>query len=106
LLFFAREALVEMDVPPRQSYVAALVAPNERSFASAVTNIARNVCWAIGSVVAGVLMQDLVFSAPLIVGGSTKITYDLLLYRSFRRVKAPEEIMGLPSDTRFLKTKH
>ena len=91
LLFFAREALVEMDVPTRQSYVAALVAPSERSFASAVTNVARNVFWAIGSAIAGVLMQDLAFSAPLIVGGSTKITYDLLLYKSFRRVKAPEE---------------
>jgi len=106
LLFFAREALVEMDVPTRQSYVAALVAPTERSFASAVTNVARNVCWAIGSVIAGVLMQDLAFSAPLIVGGSTKITYDLLLYKSFRRVKAPEEIADSPETSRFLKTKH
>jgi MFS family permease len=91
VLFFAREGLVEMDVPTRQSYVAALVAPAERSFASAVTNVARNVCWAIGSAIAGVLMQDLAFSAPLIVGGSTKTAYDLLLYRSFRRVKAPGE---------------
>jgi len=68
-----------MDVPTRQSYVASLVAPTERSFASAVTNVARNVCWAIGSAIAGVLMQNLAISAPLIVGGSTKITYDLLL---------------------------
>ncbi len=91
LLFFAREALVEMDVPTRQSYVASLVSPAERSFASAVTNVARNVCWAIGSGVAGALMQNLAFSAPLLVGGGTKITYDLLLYRSFRRIKPPEE---------------
>lgn len=91
LLFFAREALVEMDVPTRQSYVASLVASNERSFASAVTNLARNVCWAIGSTTAGLLMQDVAFSAPLLVGGGTKIAYDLLLYRSFRRLKPPEE---------------
>jgi predicted MFS family arabinose efflux permease len=91
LLFFAREALVEMDVPTRQSYVASLVAPNERSFASAVTNLARNVCWAIGSAAAGLLMQDLAFSALLFVGGGTKVTYDLLLYKSFRRLKPPEE---------------
>jgi MFS family permease len=94
LLFFAREALVEMDVPTRQSYVASLVAPSERSFASAVTNVARNVCWAIGSAIAGLLMQDLTFSAPLFVGGVTKITYDLLLYRSFRRLKPAEEKAG------------
>ena len=91
LLFLLREALVEMDVPTRQSYVAGLVSPQERSFASAVTNVARNVCWAIGSAVAGSLMQNLAFSAPLIVGGSVKITYDLALYRSFRRIRPPEE---------------
>ena len=95
LLFFAREALVEMDVPTRQSYVASLVAPNERSFASAVTNVARNLCWALGSAVAGVLMQNVAFSAPLIVGGGTKVTYDLLLYRGFRRIKPPEEEAAL-----------
>src|SRR5690349_19217612 len=53
LLFFAREALVEMDVPTRQSYVASLVSPPERSFASAVTNLARNLGWAMGSAVGG-----------------------------------------------------
>jgi MFS family permease len=91
LLFFAREALVEMDVPTRQSYVASLVAPTERSFASAVTNVARNVCWAIGSATAGLLMQALAFSAPLFVGGGAKIAYDLLLYSWFRALKPPEE---------------
>ena len=91
VLFFAREALVEMDVPTRQSYVASLVAPNERSFASAVTNVARNVWWAIGSATGGLLMQVFTFSAPLFVGGGTKVAYDVLLYRSFRRLKPPEE---------------
>jgi len=90
LLFFAREALVEMDVPTRQSYVASLVAPSERSFASAVTNLARNVWWAIGSAIAGALMV-FAFSAPLFVGSGAKILYDLLLYRSFRAIKPPDE---------------
>jgi MFS family permease len=90
-LFFAREALVEMDVPTRQSYVAALVRPSERTFASGVTNLARNVCWAVGSATAGLLMQIFTFSAPLFVGGGAKILYDVLLYRSFRRLKPPEE---------------
>jgi MFS family permease len=91
VLFFAREALVEMDVQTRQSYIASLVPPSERSFASAVTNVARNVCWAIGSGIAGLLMQDVAFSSPLLVAGGTKIAYDLLLYRSFRGLKPPEE---------------
>jgi MFS family permease len=91
VLFLCREALVEMDVPTRQSYVAALVSPSERTFAAGVTNLARNVFWAVGSGVAGFLMQALSFSAPLLVGGGAKVVYDGLLYRSFRRLKPPEE---------------
>jgi predicted MFS family arabinose efflux permease len=95
-LFFAREALVEMDVPTRQSYVASLVAPGERSSASAVTNVARNAGWAIGSAVGGALMQVFTFSAPLFVGGGIKVFYDVLLYRSFRALKPPEEAHSAP----------
>src|SRR5262245_19983078 len=45
-LFLAREALVEMDVPTRQSYVMAVVEPHERTFASGVTNLTRTMMWA------------------------------------------------------------
>src|SRR5262249_40482695 len=91
LLFLCREALVEMDVPTRQSYVAAVVLPNERVFASGFTNLARNVFWAAGSGIAGLVMQNLAFSAPLVIGGGMKITYDLVLYRAFRKLRPPEE---------------
>ena len=91
LLFLCREALVEMDVPTRQSYVAALVRPSERTLASGITNLARNVFWAVGSSAAGFFMQNVAFSAPLIVGGGTKIGYDLLLFRAFRKLRPPEE---------------
>jgi MFS family permease len=93
LLFLCREALVEMDVPTRQSYVAAMVKPNERTYASGITNVARNVFWAVGSAAAGFLMQVFTFSAPLLIGGGAKVTYDLLLYRSFRALKPPEETL-------------
>ncbi|HMF89712.1 MAG TPA: MFS transporter [Candidatus Angelobacter sp.] len=89
-LFLLREALVEMDVPTRQSYVAAVVAPHERTFASGVTNLTRNLCWAASSSVAGVFMK-IAFSAPLFVGGALKVIYDLLLWRAFRHVRPPEE---------------
>ncbi len=91
-LFLLREALVEMDVPTRQSYVAAMVQRHERSFASGITNVTRNVFWAVSSSIAGAIMQNLAFSAPLIAGGGVKITYDVLLYRAFRHLKPPEEI--------------
>jgi MFS family permease len=97
-LFLLREALVEMDVPTRQAYVLALVQPQERTFASGITNLTRNVSWAGASSVAGALMQYLGFSAPLFVGGGAKIVYDLLLYASFRKVHPSGE--HLHSDTR------
>lgn len=90
-LFLAREALVEMDVPTRQSYVMAVVQPHERTFASGVTNVTRNVAWAIGPSIAGVVMQRVALAGPLFIGGSLKIAYDLLLYGSFRHTKPPEE---------------
>jgi predicted MFS family arabinose efflux permease len=91
-LFLAREALVEMDVPTRQSYVMAVVKPGERTFASGVTNVTRNVAWAVGPSVAGVVMQHIALAGPLIIGGGLKIAYDVLLYRAFRHVKPPEEV--------------
>src|SRR6185436_8110598 len=44
--FLLREALNEMDVPTRQSYVMAVVAPRERMAASGVTSLVRSVGWA------------------------------------------------------------
>ncbi len=96
LLFLCREALVEMDVPTRQSYVAAVVLPNERTFASGLTNLARNLFWAVGSSVAGFAMQNLAFAAPLVIGGGTKVAYDLALYRAFRKLRPPEELEPCP----------
>lgn len=93
-LFFCREALVEMDVPTRQSYVAAVVRPNERTLVSSFSNLARNVFWAIGSAAAGVTMQLFSFSAPLLLGGGAKVLYDILLFKSFRALKPPEEIVS------------
>jgi len=90
-LFLAREALVEMDVPTRQSYVMAVVPRSARTFASGITNVTRTVGWAVGPSVAGAVMQHAALGGPLIIGGTLKIAYDVLLYRSFRHVRPPEE---------------
>jgi MFS family permease len=91
LLFLLRESLVEMDVPTRQSYVAAVVKPEERTFAAGVTNLVRNGAWAAASAVAGVFMQQVAFAAPLLLGGGLKIIYDGMLWRAFRHLVPPEE---------------
>jgi len=90
-LFLAREALVEMDVPTRQSYVMAVVPPSARTYASGMTNVTRNIGWGVGPLIGGSLMQHLTLAAPLFIGGTLKIAYDLALYRSFKAIRPPEE---------------
>jgi MFS family permease len=97
-LFLAREALVEMDVPTRQSYVMAVVRPEERTLASGVTNVTRNIAWAVGPSVAGAIMQHVALAGPLVIGGALKIGYDLVLYRSFRHLRPPEEEAAVSTD--------
>jgi predicted MFS family arabinose efflux permease len=94
-LFLAREALVEMDVPTRQSYVLAVVPPSSRTYASGMTNVTRNAGWAVGPLVGGMAMQHLALAGPLLIGGTLKIFYDLALYRSFRHLRPPEERVTL-----------
>ncbi|MCX7836056.1 MAG: MFS transporter [bacterium] len=94
ILFLIRESLVEMDVPTRQSYVMAIVKPEERTLASGVTHLVRLGAWAIGPAFAGLAMQSVSMLSPLFAGAGLKITYDLLLYFSFRKVKPPEEIQS------------
>ncbi len=91
-LFLLREALNEMDVPTRQSYVMAVVQPNERLAAAGITSLVRSGGWAAAPALAGVLMQWGGLGLPLVVAGVTKIAYDVLLWREFRRVVPPEEV--------------
>jgi MFS family permease len=91
ILFLLREGLVEMDVPTRQSYVMAMVRPEERTFASGVTHLVRLGGWAAAPGFAGWLMGAVALGSPLLVGAGMKIGYDLLLWRAFRRLKPPEE---------------
>lgn len=87
-----RFSISQMDVPTRQSYTMAVVAPDERSAASGVTSIARSLGAAASPALSGLLLAStLTFSAPFIISGGLKIVYDLLLYRKFRSVKPPEE---------------
>jgi MFS family permease len=91
VLFLLREGLVEMDVPTRQSYVLAVVQPEERTLATGVTNLVRLAAWAVAPAIAGLLTVGDSYAVPLITGAALKIAYDLLLYRAFRTLRPPEE---------------
>ena len=87
-----RFTLSQMDVPTRQSYVMAVVEPDERAAAAGVTGIAKTA----GAALSPALSAPLIASAglttlPFVIAGSLKIVYDLLLWRAFRASPAPEE---------------
>jgi MFS family permease len=87
-----RFSISQMDVPTRQSYTMAVVAPDERSAASGVTAIARSVGAAISPSLTGIFLAvPGLISLPFFLAGGLKIVYDLLLYRSFKTMKPPEE---------------
>jgi MFS family permease len=91
VVLFARFSISQMDVPPRQSYTMAVVAPDERSAAAGVTGIARSIGAATSPAIAGAFLGNSgLLGVPFFVAGGLKIVYDILLYRSFRFVKDQE----------------
>ena len=90
-LLLVRSALSQMDVPTRSSYVMAVVTPSERAAAASITSVPRSLASAASPVLAGYLLGLSSFGWPLIVAGSVKIAYDVLLLATFRAVRPPEE---------------
>jgi MFS family permease len=87
-----RFSISQMDVPARQSYVMAVVTPEERSAAGGVTGVARTIGAAISPLFVGFMFaRPALISLPFFIAGTVKIVYDLLLYRSFITAAAPEE---------------
>ena len=86
-----RMALSSMDVPARQSYVMAIVPPEERAAASSVTNVPRSLATALAPLLAGMMLERSSFGWPLVVGGLLKAVYDVLLLLQFRAVKPEGE---------------
>jgi len=90
-LLLARYALSQMDVPPRNSYVMAVVSPPERPAAASITAVPRTVAAAISPLASGYLLGISTFGWPLVVSGAVKGIYDLLLLAMFAKVRPPEE---------------
>ncbi len=84
-VLLARFSISQMDVPTRQAYTMAVVAPDERSAAAGVTGIARTTGAALSPVLAGKMLSAAAwFSAPFFIAGALKIIYDLLILKSFK----------------------
>jgi len=95
LMLLLRFSISQMDVPTRQSYTMAVVAPDERSAASGITGVARTTGAAISPLFAGLLFaRPSLINVPFFIAGTLKIVYDLLLFRAFRSIEPPEEMQA------------
>ncbi len=87
-----RFSISQMDVPTRQSYVMAVVSPDERAAAAGVTGVARTTGAMIAPLLVGMMFaRPALIDLPFFVAGTLKIAYDLLLYRAFVTVPPGEE---------------
>ena len=91
LFLLLRFALSSMDVPARQSFVMAVVPPEERAAAASVTNVPRSLATALAPLPSGALLDYSTFGWPLVCAGLLKITYDVLLLAQFRSVRPADE---------------
>lgn len=85
MLLFLRSALSQMDVPTRSAFVMAVVTPAERTAAASFTAVPRSLAAAASPAIGGALFAAGWLAAPLVACGALKITYDLVLWRAFRR---------------------
>jgi MFS family permease len=93
-----RFSISQMDVPARQAYTAAVVAPDERSAAAGVTGVARTTGAALSPVLAGqYLGNPALIGAPFVIAGTLKLFYDGFLYLLFRDTSLHEAEAQAPA---------
>jgi len=86
-----RHVLSQMDVPTRQAYTMALVAPEERPAAAGLTGSARALAQSFAPFVSGATMAVAASGVPFFLCGGLKVCYDLALFFRFRSVALPVE---------------
>jgi MFS family permease len=91
-LLLLRFSMSSMDVPARQSFVMAIVPPEERAAAAGVTNVPRSLASAFAPLLSGAMLAATTFGWPLICCGGLKVFYDLLLLAQFRSVRPADEM--------------
>jgi hypothetical protein len=91
LFWQLRSLLSQMDIPARESYTMAVVEPDERVAMAAIGGVGRSGASIIGPAAGTALWNALGASTPFVGCGIFKISYDVLVYTMFRKVKPPEE---------------
>jgi MFS family permease len=101
LVLLVRFSISQMDVPTRQSYIMAVVSPEERSAAAGITGVARTIGASVSPLFVGLMFaRPALINLPFFIAGTLKIVYDVLLYKEFVAVQPPEELRPSPGSNR------
>ena len=74
----------------------AVVSPAERAAAASVTNVPRSLAAALPPTAAGWMLDQSTFGWPLVIAGTAKIVYDLLLLRQLLLARGLELLVDRP----------
>lgn len=86
-----RFSISQMDVPTRQSFVASVVAPDERAAAGGVTNVFRSCGAMLAPFLTGLMFSSpKTLSFPFFFAGGLKIVYDLMLLAMARHARVAD----------------
>ncbi len=101
VLWTGRSLLSQVDVPTRQALVQAMVRSEERTAAAGYTTGARTSA-AVGGPITGAFFDlgGVWLAVPFVLGGLTKIAYDLVLYARFKDLPLGETPEGRRSAAR------
>jgi MFS family permease len=88
-LLIVRSLLSQMDVPARSAFVMSVVTPGERAAAASFTLVPKSLASATAPSIGGALFAAGLLAAPLVACGVLKISYDLAIWRAFRKHGSP-----------------
>ena len=90
-IWMLRGIFDEMDVPTRQSYMMALVPPEERTVMAATANLGRGLGRMPSSTATGFLWAGAYTVAPGLLAGGIKVLYNVACHFVFERFQLPED---------------
>lgn len=85
MFLFLRQCVSQMDVPTRQAFMVQVFDDDDRVSANAITNTFRSLSAIAGAPIAGIALAQALFSLPFLLGGSSKVAYDLSIFTMYRR---------------------
>ena len=97
MLMTCRYSISQMDVAPRQSFVAGIVLPEERTIMLGVVNVVKSLAASFGPLVTRYLAANEMWRWSFFLCGGLKIVYDVALLVSARHLKPDTERSSLTS---------